>query len=57
MALKEEGGSIKVEGANSVSILVAAGTNYELSPPASAPVKVVRTIFAEADGVPSGRQS
>lgn len=30
--LTAEGGSIKVEGANSVSILVVAGTNYELSP-------------------------
>ena len=30
--LKAEGGSIKMEEANSVSILIAAGTNYELSP-------------------------
>ncbi|MBL4885664.1 MAG: transglutaminase domain-containing protein [Planctomycetaceae bacterium] len=33
-------------------VLLTRGTNYELSPPASAPVKVVRTIYAEADGVP-----
>ena len=33
-------------------LLVTRGTNYELAPPASTPAKVVRTIYAEADGVP-----
>lgn len=43
---------------------VTRGTNYQLAPPASRPVTVVRTIYAEADGVPlpdpdpsSGEQS
>ena len=31
---------------------VTRGTNYELAPKASAPVKLIRTIYAEADGVP-----
>jgi transglutaminase-like putative cysteine protease len=31
---------------------VTRGTNYELAPKASGPVKLVRTIYAEADGVP-----
>ncbi len=33
-------------------LLVTRGTNYELAPPATGPVKVVRTIYAEADGTP-----
>jgi hypothetical protein len=33
-------------------LLVTKGTNYELEPKASAPVHVVRTIYAEADGQP-----
>jgi transglutaminase-like putative cysteine protease len=33
-------------------LLVTRGTNYELAPPASGPVAVVRTIYAEADGAP-----
>lgn len=33
-------------------LLLTRGTNYELAPKASQPVKVVRTIYAEADGVP-----
>lgn len=32
-------------------LLVTRGTDYELAPPASRRVKVVRTIYAEADGV------
>ncbi len=31
---------------------VTRGTNYELAPKGAAPVKLVRTIYAEADGVP-----
>ncbi|MCA9080399.1 MAG: transglutaminase domain-containing protein [Planctomycetaceae bacterium] len=31
---------------------VTQGTNYDLVPPATKSVRVVRTIFAEADGVP-----
>ncbi len=31
---------------------ITRGTNYELSPPASGPVPLVRTIYAEADGQP-----
>jgi hypothetical protein len=33
-------------------LLVTKGTHYELAPKASAPVAVVRTIYAEADGEP-----
>ena len=33
-------------------LLVTKGTNYDLAPPASQPVAVVRTIYAEADGTP-----
>ncbi len=33
-------------------LLVTKGTDYELAPKASAPVAVVRTIYAEADGEP-----
>lgn len=33
-------------------LLLTRGTDYELAPPASKPVRVVRTIYAEADGVP-----
>jgi hypothetical protein len=33
-------------------LLATQGTNYELAPRASRPVDVVRTIYAEADGVP-----
>lgn len=33
-------------------LLVTRGTDYDLEPPASKPVAVVRTIYAEADGVP-----
>ncbi len=33
-------------------LLLTRGTDYKLSPPASRPVSVVRTIYAEADGVP-----
>lgn len=33
-------------------LLVTRGTDYELAPPASKPVPVVRTIYAEADGMP-----
>jgi hypothetical protein len=33
-------------------LLVTRGTNYELAPPATGPVPVVRTIYAEADGIP-----
>jgi hypothetical protein len=33
-------------------LLVTKGTNYELVPPATKPVAVVRTIYAEADGTP-----
>lgn len=33
-------------------LLVTKGTHYDLVPPASRPVDVVRTIYAEADGVP-----
>jgi transglutaminase-like putative cysteine protease len=33
-------------------LLVTRGTNYELAPKASRPVRVVRTIYAEADGEP-----
>jgi transglutaminase-like putative cysteine protease len=33
-------------------LLVTQGTDYELAPKASQPVKVVRTIYAEADGQP-----
>jgi transglutaminase-like putative cysteine protease len=33
-------------------LLVTRGTDYELAPKASQPVRVVRTIYAEADGVP-----
>ncbi|MCA9053470.1 MAG: transglutaminase domain-containing protein [Planctomycetaceae bacterium] len=33
-------------------LLLTRGTNYDLVPPASRPVQVVRTIFAEADGIP-----
>lgn len=33
-------------------LLVTRGTQYELAPPASQPVPVVRTIYAEADGEP-----
>lgn len=33
-------------------LLVTRGTNYDLAPKASAPVHVVRTIYAEADGEP-----
>jgi transglutaminase-like putative cysteine protease len=32
--------------------LQTVGTDYELAPPASRPAKVVRTIYAEADGEP-----
>jgi transglutaminase-like putative cysteine protease len=31
-------------------LLVTKGTDYELAPPATHPVRVVRTIYAEADG-------
>jgi hypothetical protein len=31
--------------------LQTRGTGYDLAPPASQPVHVVRTIYAEADGV------
>lgn len=33
-------------------LLVTRGTDYELAPRASQPVRVVRTIYAEADGQP-----
>jgi transglutaminase-like putative cysteine protease len=33
-------------------LLVTKGTDYDLAPKASQPVRVVRTIHAEADGVP-----
>lgn len=33
-------------------LLVTRGENYPLAPPASKPVSIVRTIYAEADGVP-----
>lgn len=33
-------------------IVVTRGTDYELAPKASQPVRVVRTIYAEADGQP-----
>ena len=33
-------------------LLVTRGTDYELAPPATKRVKVVRTIYAEADGEP-----
>lgn len=33
-------------------LLLTKGTNYELPPPASGPVHLVRTIYAEADGEP-----
>jgi len=33
-------------------LLVTRGVNYELAPPASRRVPVVRTIYAEADGIP-----
>lgn len=33
-------------------LLMTRGSNYELAPPASRPVAVVRTIYAEADGQP-----
>ena len=33
-------------------LLLTRGSNYELAPPASRPVAVVRTIYAEADGEP-----
>jgi hypothetical protein len=33
-------------------LLLTRGTNYELAPPASRKVAVVRTIYAEADGEP-----
>lgn len=33
-------------------LLLTQGTNYELAPKAEKPVAVVRTIYAEADGVP-----
>lgn len=33
-------------------LLLTRGTNYELSPPAAAPVSVVRTAYVEADGQP-----
>ncbi|MBW3597597.1 MAG: transglutaminase domain-containing protein [Planctomycetes bacterium] len=33
-------------------LLVTRGTDYELAPKASRPVRVVRTIYAEADGEP-----
>jgi transglutaminase-like putative cysteine protease len=33
-------------------LLVTKGTDYELQPPASQSVSVVRTIYAEADGIP-----
>jgi hypothetical protein len=33
-------------------LLITKGTDYNLAPPASKPVPVVRTIYAEADGVP-----
>ncbi|MFV0442342.1 MAG: transglutaminase-like domain-containing protein [Planctomycetaceae bacterium] len=33
-------------------LLLTRGTDYELVPAASRPVRVVRTIYAEADGVP-----
>jgi transglutaminase-like putative cysteine protease len=33
-------------------LLVTRGTNYDLAPKASRPVRVVRTIYAEADGEP-----
>jgi hypothetical protein len=33
-------------------LLVTRGTDYELAPKASQPVRVVRTIYAEADGKP-----
>lgn len=33
-------------------LLLTRGSDYELAPPASQPVRVVRTIYAEADGEP-----
>jgi transglutaminase-like putative cysteine protease len=33
-------------------LLVTKGTDYQLAPPATQPVPVIRTIYAEADGVP-----
>jgi hypothetical protein len=33
-------------------LLLTRGTEYDLAPPASRPVRIVRTIYAEADGVP-----
>ena len=33
-------------------LLVTRGVNYELAPRSSRPVSVIRTIYAEADGVP-----
>ena len=33
-------------------LVVTRGVNYQPAPPASRPVTIIRTIYAEADGVP-----